>query len=86
MRSAPIGAFFACAPDLLDVYIQASTNITHTDPKALIGARAVAYLTAHSIRQDSTERPGLEKFTEILQSANNQDEDWDNIPFSCIKK
>jgi len=79
MRSAPIGAFFAFAPDLLDGYLQASTKITHTDSRALIGAKAVAYLTALSIREDSTERPSLEKFSKVLQSANNQDEDWDNL-------
>ena len=79
MRSAPIGAFFAFAPDLLDSYLKASTKITHTDPRALIGAKAVAYLTALSIREDSTERPSLEKFSKVLQSANNQDEDWDNM-------
>jgi len=79
MRSAPIGAFFAFTPERLDGYLRASTKITHTDPRALIGAKAVAYLTAFSIRESSTERPSLEKFSKVLQSANNQDEDWDNL-------
>lgn len=79
MRSAPIGAFFASRPDLLDGYLQASTKITHTDPRALIGATAVAYLAAFIIREDSTERPALQKFADVLQSAGNRDEDWDNL-------
>jgi ADP-ribosylglycohydrolase len=48
MRSAPVGAFFASDPNQLDDYLQASTIITHTDPRALTGAKAVAYLTSLS--------------------------------------
>jgi ADP-ribosylglycohydrolase len=79
MRSAPVGAFFAFAPDQLDDYLQASTRITHTDPRALTGAKAVAYLTALSIRENLTERPTLEDFSKVLQCANSQDEDWNNL-------
>ena len=79
MRSAPVGAFFAFAPDQLDDYLQASTRITHTDPRALTGAKAVAYLTALSIRENLTERPPLEDLLKALQGANSQDEEWNNL-------
>jgi ADP-ribosyl-[dinitrogen reductase] hydrolase len=79
MRAAPIGAFFAYTSALLDDYLQAATLITHTDPRALIGAKAVSYLTAWSIREDLTERPSLEGFSNILRSAGKEDEDWGNL-------
>jgi len=46
MRSAILGAYFAQAPDQLESYVRASTEITHTDPRALVGALAVAYCAA----------------------------------------
>ncbi len=79
MRSAPLGAFFAFFPDRLDAYIQASTRITHADPKALIGAKAVAYLVAWSIRENLTERPNLDDFLTILRSANSHDKEWADL-------
>ena len=79
MRSAPLGAFFAFVPDQLDDYLRASTRITHTDPRALTGAKAVAYLTAWSIRENLTERPGLEDFSNVLRSMSSQDEEWAHL-------
>ena len=38
MRSAPLRAFFASSPGRRDDYVEAATRVTHTDPKALIGA------------------------------------------------
>lgn len=46
MRSAIIGAYFDDAPDKVESYVRASTEITHTDPKALVGALAIAYCAA----------------------------------------
>ncbi len=46
MRSAPIGAFFAFSPEAMDDFLEASTRITHTDSRALTGAKAIAYLAA----------------------------------------
>jgi ADP-ribosylglycohydrolase len=79
MRSASVGAFFAFAPNQLDDYVQASTRITHTDPRALTGAKAVAYLTALSIRENLTERPNFDDFSKVLHSANSQDDEWKNL-------
>ena len=79
MRSAPIGAFFAFVPDQLDDYLRASTRITHTDPRALTGAKAVAHLAAWTIRENLTERPGLEDFSNLLRSMSSQDEEWAHL-------
>jgi ADP-ribosyl-[dinitrogen reductase] hydrolase len=79
MRSAPIGAFFAFVPDQLDDYLRASTKMTHTDPRALTGAKAVAHLAAWSIRENLTERPGLKDLSNLLLSMSSQDEEWAHL-------
>ncbi|WP_309387381.1 ADP-ribosylglycohydrolase family protein [Cerasicoccus frondis] len=52
MRSAIFGVYFADQPALLDAYVKASTEITHTDPKALVGALAVAYCAVGGSDED----------------------------------
>jgi ADP-ribosylglycohydrolase len=44
MRSSIIGAYFANNLSNLDIFIDLSTKITHSDPRALIGAKAIALL------------------------------------------
>jgi ADP-ribosylglycohydrolase len=46
MRSAVIGVFFATNAQQRRQFVEASTRLTHTDPRALIGALAVAEITA----------------------------------------
>jgi ADP-ribosylglycohydrolase len=76
MRSAPIGAFFAAEPGRMEEYLAASTALTHTDPRALVGARAVARVSAWSIREGLCARPAPEKFLEVLRSAGEKDPEW----------
>jgi ADP-ribosylglycohydrolase len=76
MRSAPIGAFFANWPDQIDEYVEASTRLTHADPRALTGAKAVAYLAAWSIRDRLVERPELDGLLKLLHRAGNSNEEW----------
>lgn len=75
MRVAPIGAFFAQQPALLTDYVTASTLITHTDPKALIGAKAIAEVTAWIWRENLNEKPVLSAFINILRQVDS-DEEW----------
>jgi ADP-ribosylglycohydrolase len=42
MRSAIIGVYFADDPSRRDEFARASSEITHSDPRAILGARAVA--------------------------------------------
>lgn len=79
VRAAPIGAFFASSPDHMDAYLEASTRITHADPRALTGARAVAYLVGWSIRENLAEHPPLEDFLTILRSATSREQDWGSL-------
>jgi len=79
MRSAPIGAFFASSPERMNEYVQASTRLTHTDPKALTGARAVALIAGWSIRDQLEERPELQDFLDVLQQAGSEDPEWETV-------
>jgi len=76
MRSAPLGAFFASSPETLNDYVRRATLLTHTDPKALVGAKAVAYLTAWCLRESPGEAPELETLLSLLRSAADGDKDW----------
>src|SRR5271163_2525086 len=49
MRSAFIGAYFHDKPDVLQRFVLASTQLTHSDPKAAIGSEAVARIAAWAV-------------------------------------
>ena len=76
MRVAVIGAFFAGDPQRRAAYIAASTRITHTNPKALTGATAIAELAAWIVRDSLTERPALEPFLALLRACGPDDHGW----------
>ena len=80
MRAAPIGAFFPSSPDQMDTCLERCTRITHTDPRALTGAKAVASLAGWTIREALNERPGIDAFLAVLRSAGTeQDQEWADI-------
>jgi ADP-ribosylglycohydrolase len=54
MRAAVLGAALAQEPIRLLAYVTASTTLTHTDPRALTGALALARMAAWAV---STDRP-----------------------------
>ncbi len=79
MRVAPIGAVFAHSPEKLSSYVIASTRITHTDPRAAVGAMAVARLVAWSIGSCLAARPDLSAFVEELRACGPDDAEWRGI-------
>jgi len=80
MRAAPLGAFFADSPDRLDDYVSACTRITHTDPRALTGAKAVAYVAAWAIRDQLRERPGIDDLLDVMRrAATAADQEWQEL-------
>lgn len=79
MRVAVIGAFFADDPQRRTAYLAASTRLTHTDPKALIGAAAMAELAAWIIRDGLTQRPPLDAFLMRLRVCGADDRDWQGL-------
>lgn len=76
MRVAIIGAAFAHDPQRRAAYVAASTRITHTDPKALTGATAIAELSAWITHERLTQRPPLDPFVELLRRCGAGDRDW----------
>lgn len=50
MRVAVAGIFFADDREMLRQYVEAATCVTHSDPKALTGAMAIASTAAHAAR------------------------------------
>jgi len=76
MRAAVIGAFFADSPESVDTFTKASTRITHTDPRALTGARAVAQLAGKIVREDLKQQPARQQFIEFLNHIRPSDQEW----------
>jgi len=79
MRSAAIGAFLCDRPVELGQFVSASTMVTHTDPRALVGARAVAQIAAWAVRDCLTERPPLADFLGAVESAGDEDAEWKSL-------
>ncbi len=79
MRVAIIGAFFAHDAERRAAYVAASTRMTHTDPKALIGATVIAELAAWTVRERLTEPPPLDVFLTLLRRCGSGDRDWQSL-------
>ena len=79
MRVAIIGAFFAHDAERRAAYVAASTRMTHTDPKALIGATAIAELAAWIVRERLTGSPPLNDLLALLRRCGPKDCDWQGL-------
>lgn len=75
MRAAIFGAVIA-DHEKRHAFVEASTRMTHTDPKALTGAMAVADLADWIIRYDSQTSPPHEEIIDLLLGIKPQDEAW----------
>src|ERR1017187_7018502 len=71
MRSAVIGAYFAADPAKRRAFVSASTQLTHTDPKAVTAALAVAEAAAWALNQNEP----IEQWLTHL-SGLSCDEEW----------
>lgn len=76
MRSALIGGYFHDEPDLLDSFVRASTQLTHTDPKATVGALAVAKLAGWAVDHSPHELPDAQLIGCMLTALAPHDPDW----------
>jgi ADP-ribosyl-[dinitrogen reductase] hydrolase len=80
MRAAVIGAFFAHSPEHLADYIKASTVLTHSDPRALTGASAIAQLAAWRVRHSTLLQLKAPEVMAILASCGRADDsEWREI-------
>lgn len=75
MRAAVVGVYSAYVPQMenVDAWIDAATGLTHRDPRAVTGARAVARLARLAARCDGLPAPA-QIFAELL--AAGDDDDW----------
>lgn len=73
MRSALIGAFFREDRERIREYVQASTRLTHTDPKAETAALAIALTAAWAA---TNEEPNVSKLRELWLDAGAADVAW----------
>ena len=72
MRSAIIGAYYADDAERRAAFVEASTALTHTDPKALVGAMAIAELAADPWVDDGEIVP-------MLCKLGCGDEEWEGL-------
>lgn len=77
MRSAIIGARFADNTNLLNKFVKSSTELTHTDPKALTGALAISHAAASALSNPKDNIPKTKEFFELLYSLGTKDDhEW----------
>lgn len=79
MRSAVLGGYFHDNPKLVEAYVRASTEITHTDPKALIGAMAIARLAAWAVEHDANQRPSIDDLGDLLMHSATDVPQWSTL-------
>jgi len=75
MRSAVIGAAFAADAGARRLHVEASTRLTHADPKALAGALAVAEVAARLAAGEWVTRPSPRELAAVLRAVSSQP-DW----------
>jgi len=73
MRSPVLGVVFGDDPENLRIYVQKSTEITHSDPKAYYAALAIALAAHHNTRSDSPSAIEYLQALELLLPDNAND-------------
>jgi ADP-ribosyl-[dinitrogen reductase] hydrolase len=77
MRAPVLGAAISNDAPRLHALVSASTALTHTDPRALTGALAVATLAAWAARERRHEPPGSDELAQmLLPLAADADREW----------
>ncbi len=79
MRVAPIGVLFSADKEKRQAYVAASTRLTHSDPRALIGARAVAEVCAWCFETGAQAAPAGADFIRLLRACGKEDREWQEI-------
>ena len=80
MRSAIIGARFRDDPQRMNEFVRCSTELTHKDPRAFVGALAVSYAAALGLTGSETERPEINRFLDTLRRiSSDRDDQWPGL-------
>ncbi|MHC4915970.1 MAG: ADP-ribosylglycohydrolase family protein, partial [Planctomycetota bacterium] len=75
-RSPLIGAFFRDDEERLRAHVEASTRLTHTDPRALVGALAAARCAAIGSRLEAPSPPVTRDVLGSVSSTAPEDSEW----------
>jgi len=67
MRVAPIGVRYWDEPETMNAFVEASTRLTHTDPKALLGSLVVARLAGWASRRAIDQNFDFEEAIKLLK-------------------
>jgi ADP-ribosylglycohydrolase len=76
MRAPILGAFHFRDAPRREAFVRASTALTHTDPRALTGARAVAEAAAWAVRQPDGQVDGADLVARLPALAAPGDDEW----------
>jgi ADP-ribosylglycohydrolase len=76
MRSAILGGYFFDRPEKIPEFVLASSRLTHTDPRANVGAQAVASIAGWAVAHDSTEAPDVNAMLSNLREIAPDDAEW----------
>lgn len=79
MRAAVIGGYFHDDLDAMECFVRASTELTHTDPRANTGALAVARMAGWSLSRPSEKLPSFSDISQMLTSIASQDDEWQDV-------
>lgn len=79
MRSALIGAYFHDSQEDVDRFVRLASEITHRDPRAIVGAMAIAHTAAWAIRRSSDETPDCVEICKHLQALGPNDAEWQQL-------
>jgi ADP-ribosyl-[dinitrogen reductase] hydrolase len=79
MRSAIIGAYFFNDKIKINEFVHYATELTHRDPRALVGAIAVSYAAAFGMASAINKKPDIESFLNILRSISLSDKEWTKL-------
>jgi ADP-ribosylglycohydrolase len=76
MRSAILGGYFFDRPEKIAEFVGASSRLTHTDPRANVGAQAVASIAAWAVAHDPSETPDVNAMLSNLREIAPDDAEW----------
>jgi ADP-ribosyl-[dinitrogen reductase] hydrolase len=77
MRSAIIGAYFSEDKNKINEFVRCATELTHRDPRALVGAIAVSYAAALGMSSAIDKKPDTESFLSTLRLISpHEDQEW----------
>ena len=79
MRSPVLGGYFHDDPTAIEAFVRVSTQITHNDPKAMIGALAVARLAAWAVEHDANHPPTIEDVKDLLMQSASNEPQWNRL-------